>query len=220
MDGIVRRINIQYLTREWSDSEEIAPGIKLEGDCVLFPWGANMLTNEFNEELLTSKRDKNIYFLGTMSKTGGNGTYDRISMFADVASHNGYKMIVGGGYTGNIEDGNISYLDGWISEEDQAKYLSSGVMSPAIQSDFQLKNGMIPCRLFKSISYGMIGITNNDFAHSYFQEQTIYSTDMEELFYLAEKELNNLEKKKFLFNFVRENHTYINNINAILKVLL
>lgn len=221
-----KHVNIQYLTKEYSDKgEEISHGIRLiNGDMVMFAWGSDLLPHEFNDSLLTKKRDKNIYYLGTVDHSGvEGGNYEPISKFAKEASIKNYKTYYGGGYSCELNNKYLNYIEGWISEEDQKKYLTTGFAMPALQGERQLVNGMIPCRLFKAIQYGMDGISNNEFAYEFFDKKIIFDKNIERLFHrvLYEKEEKDYyERKRWLFNFVKENHTYINNVKAILKVLL
>jgi hypothetical protein len=106
--------------------------------------------------------------------------------------------------------------------EDEEKYSREAYMLPALQGANQLVNGMIPCRIFKAISYGADGITTNPFAYEFFDHNVIFSEDSRELYFkaeLAKMEPNYIERKKWLFNFVKKNHTYINNINALMSII-
>ena len=80
-------------------------------------------------------------------------------------------------------------------------------------------NQMLPCRLFKAISYGLDGLTTNSLAYEFFDHNVIYNPDAYMLYYEAEDRKEEVERKKWLFNFVCEKHTYINNINAIMKMI-
>jgi hypothetical protein len=45
--------------------------------------------------------------------------------------------------------------------EENAALIQQSWIAPAFQSDHQIKHKYIPCRIFKNISYGRIGVTNN-----------------------------------------------------------
>jgi hypothetical protein len=213
-------INIQYLTYDSMVYDEIAPGIHKIDDCLCFPWGSPFLPYEFNEEDVTRERENKIYYLGTVdnpSVVGGN--YQPIVDFATSAGDEGYKTFVGGGYTGKELD-ILNYIRGWISEEDQYSYLRNGYMQPALQGERQLANGMIPCRIFKSISCGLDGVTNNPSVYDFFSHSVVYNIDCGGLFYDAHKRQDEIARKKWLMNQVKKYHTYLNTAKAILNVLL
>jgi hypothetical protein len=200
--------------------EEIYPGIHKIDDCLCFPWGSPFLPHEFNLDDVDRKREKKIYYLGTVDNPdveGGN--YQPIVDFATSADEEGYRTFVGGGYTGAQLD-ILNYIRGWISEEDQYSYLRNGYMQPALQGKRQLVNFMIPCRLFKSISCGLDGITNNPMANLFFNDALVYNDNCGELFYDAHKRQHEIARKKWLMIQVQKYHTYVNTAKAILEVLL
>jgi hypothetical protein len=217
----LKYVNIQYLTKEYKDAPEISHGIKLiNDDMIMFAWGSDLLPHEFDESLLTKKRDNKIYYLGTVDHQGiEGGNFKPISEFAKEASKYGYELYYGGGYSTDLKLDYMKFIEGWISEKDQKKYLTTGYAMPALQGDRQLVNGMIPCRLFKAIQFGMDGISNNEFANEFFDQQIIYFSNIEELFQEAERRKDDIERKRWLFNFVKEKHTYVNNVKAIMNIL-
>lgn len=213
-------VNIQYLTYDSMKYEQVSPGIHKIDDCICFPWGSPFLPNEFDLSDVDRKRNKKIYYLGTVDNPdveGGN--YNPILEFAESALDGGYKTYVGGGYTG-LQPDILNYIRGWISEEEQYYYLRGGYMQPALQGKRQLVNGMIPCRLFKSISCGLDGITNNFMANAFFNDALVYEDSCSELFYSAHKRQDEIARKKWLMIQVQKYHTYVNRVKAILEVLL
>ena len=73
--------------------------------------------------------------------------------------------------------------------------------------------------MLKAISYGLLGITNSKHVYELLDKKVIYNTDEGQLFYDAMKEIGNKELIKEQMQMVRDNHTYINRINDLLKVL-
>lgn len=219
IEGLGKTLNIQYYQKDCVKMEHLAHGIAYQDDCLYFPWSSHLLPNEFDEQDTTRKRNKNIYYIGTVHPKGENGNYEPLNEFAMAAFYKGYTTYFGGGYSGKYDNQYFNYLSGWITEEDQEKMLRTGWASPAVQGPNQLTNFMIPCRLFKSISYGMDGLTTNPFANEFFEGNLVYADNGMDLFEEAERRQNEIERKRWLFNFVKLNHTYLNNINAIMKVL-
>ena len=94
-------------------------------------------------------------------------------------------------------------------------------MAPAIQGAWQCVNGYIPCRIFKNISYGQWGITNNRVVYDLFKGKVIYNSDTYQLFYDAKHYIDNAPISELyeLMDFVKNNHTYINRIETLLNFM-
>jgi hypothetical protein len=199
--------------------EHISHGIAVQDDCVFFPWSSPFLPEEFNMDNITKPRGNDVYYIGTVNNPQDNANFQPINEFAKACTENGHTMYVGGGYTGKCSTPYLTYLPGWISLEDEEKYSREAYMLPALQGQNQLGNFMLPCRLFKAISFGCDGITTNPFAYEFFDHNVIYNSDATQLYYDAESHKNEIERKKWLFNFVKDHHTYINNINALISMI-
>lgn len=102
------------------------------------------------------------------------------------------------------------------------KLIQESIIAPALQSEWQIENGYIPCRIFKNISYGKMGITNNDTVNLLFNNKLIHSLDIAFLVQQGLKFTNLSNYKNTvieLMEFVKNKHTYINRINFILNFL-
>jgi len=218
-DGIGKRLNIQYTTYESYQFEVVAPGITYKDECLYFPWGSPLLPHEFDEKDLTNENRDGVYFLGTVNGPKDGGNYDNVAKFASECTKNGHKFIAGGGYTGETDNKDIHYINGWISKQEHDKFLKEAYMAPAIQGDNQLGNGMIPCRIFKAISHGGDGITNNALVYDFFDREVVYNPDCSQLYYDAESRNNEIERKRYLWNEVKTKHTFIERCKVILKLL-
>ena len=64
--------------------------------------------------------------------------------------------------------------------EENVKLIQESILAPAIQTDWQVENGYIPCRIFKNISYGKMGVTNNPTVNKLFNDKinTIYKNNL------------------------------------------
>jgi hypothetical protein len=82
-----------------------------------------------------------------------------------------------------------------------------------------LDNGYIPCRIFKNISYGQLGMSNSPSVHQLMGDYIVFSKDIEELVESGEAQRKNYNKIIESMNYVKNNHTFINRINAILKII-
>ena len=89
--------------------------------------------------------------------------------------------------------------------------------APALQDNMQVQKKYIPCRIFKNISYGKMGITNNLAVNELFDNRLIYDNNLNNLFQkMINFELNpDHEKRKELMEYVRDHHTYLNRIKTI-----
>lgn len=107
------------------------------------------------------------------------------------------------------------------SMQENIDVISHAYMAPSIQGPWQIDNGYIPCRIFKNISYGQMGITNSETVWELFDKKIVYNSDTYQLFYDAQQRLNTIAQDELLdlMDFVRDNHTYINRINTLLTFL-
>jgi spore maturation protein CgeB len=102
------------------------------------------------------------------------------------------------------------------------RLIRESIIAPAIQSRWQCDNGYIPCRIFKNISYGKMGITNNETVYDLFDKQIIYDPDINEALKKGlqfERSSPDTRKDAILqlMKTVRDNHTYLNRISTILQ---
>jgi len=108
-----------------------------------------------------------------------------------------------------------------VSVEENIRLVKESYMAPAINNPDHNKVGYIPCRIFKNISYGQFGITNNKHVQEYFKDRLIFNEDTRQLFYDARERLPNikLEELHSLMDDVAKNHTYLNKTDALLTAI-
>lgn len=109
-----------------------------------------------------------------------------------------------------------------VSIEDNMKLIQNSIIAPALQDDAQVSKQYIPCRIFKNISYGKMGMTNNEIVNELFDHKLIYETNIFKLFKKGlefESNPNKNEQIIELMKYVRNNHTYINRANTIIKYI-
>jgi hypothetical protein len=111
---------------------------------------------------------------------------------------------------------------GVVSIEENIRLVRESFMAPAISGSHHNVEGYAPCRIFKNISYGQMGITNNPFVNRLFQDKLIFETDPYKLFYVARDRMQSLDVKEIhdLMDFVAKKHTYINRIQALNAVMV
>ena len=92
-------------------------------------------------------------------------------------------------------------------------------LAPDVRHKAFLDWGYIPCRNFKNISYGQLGMTNSKPVHEFFDGNIIYNEDTYKLFFDAQKEKENYDLIKSQMLFVKENHTYINRAKELIEAV-
>jgi hypothetical protein len=196
--------NYQYKELNYGEKWEYYSNI--DGyNCLYMYWATDIFPEQINEnikKLGTLTRTNKINFIGTF------GTIWR--KFYELC--NKYNLIFQQyGATFNINSNqNMSILQ-------NQELIQTSFTAPALQDDHQIKCKYIPCRIFKNISYGKMGITNNPTVNELFDNRLIYDNDLNALFQkIIQFELTpDYEKMKELMEYVRDHHTYLNRINTI-----
>jgi hypothetical protein len=173
-------------------------------------WATDLLPEEIKEPVLYNESLTSNNFVGTIQ---GNN----LITFAKIGAKRGKDFNNYGGYTGFPDnDGNEFY-----SNENNIRAIQDSYLSFDIREDFHLKNGYIPCRVFKNISYGKWTGTNATNAENFFGDKITVGSELETLYDNLEADSRNAtyEKVQDAMNFVRDNHTYINRINSLFSIL-
>ncbi len=181
-------------------------------NCLYTPWATDLLPEEIDlNNAVNQINNKYCAWIGTYG--GGDSEFQNgseIVPFFNECTKNGIK---------------INAIDPWvtpISFEENLRIVRSSYLSPSLQGPWQIKNEYIPCRIFKNISYGHLGITNNPIVNEIFDNQLIFDRNPVQLFHKcieAKNDPNTLEKIKFLMEEVKNKHTYINRVNTIIECL-
>jgi hypothetical protein len=106
------------------------------------------------------------------------------------------------------------------SDEENQKLIQNSFLCPDFRCDWHLRCGYIPCRVFKNISYGRVCGTNSPWVKQIFGDYIVYGGTPRTLYEnLLDAEINNKVNMKESMLYVRDNHTYINRVQNILKLL-
>lgn len=195
--------------------EMIAPFIYQDkkNKIVYMPWATDLLPYEIediqvNLSNIWEKRSNNkkiVYWIGTI---GGAlyGNINELNPFKRACKENGVKF---------------SHNDPWVNGLDRSEcvpLISNAYLAPAIVGTWQEENGYIPCRIFKNISYGQMGVTNSRHVYELFHHNVVYNKDTYQLFFDASERLKTwtLEDQYRLMDEVKNNHTYLNRIQLLL----
>lgn len=175
-----------------------------QADCLWQPWATDLLPEEINDNIkkLESIKTKKISnFVGMCIPP-----WDE---FSKACEKNGIQFKSYGGFN----------KDTSVSSEKNVELIQESIIAPALQHHWQVEHGYIPCRIFKNISYGKMGITNSEAVSHLFDTEIIYDTNIENLVKKAlefEERPDKNEIIKKLMIEVRDKHTYINRIETLL----
>jgi len=172
---------------------------------IYMPWATDLLPHEIEDQkkkINLRNRKNEVYFIGTIG--GGKfGNAGPISSFRRACKENGIQF--------KTACKNKSM-------EDNIRLIRQSYLAPSIQGPWQCKQGYIPCRIFKNISYGHIGGTNNETVYKLFKKKILYSRDTYKLFYDMKRKMETISLSELhsLMDLVKDKHTYLNRIQVLL----
>ena len=173
---------------------------------IYMPWATDLLPHEIDEIKKNIKpiqqRKPLAAFIGTIAG-GMHGNQPQIDQFKRACAEHGITFNYGGVNNKSME-ANIALIQG-------------AQLAPAIQGEWQCKNGYIPCRIFKNISYGAMGITNNETVYKLFDEKIMYDANPYKMGKKAIQALSNCSHDQLfeLMDVVRDKHTYLDRIERL-----
>lgn len=205
------RLNIQVYTHDCRKREYMQLDDYVFFDqsrrTLYMPWATDLLPREIdglhaNKALVDTQPQA--CFVGSISD-GVFGNRREMSSFARACGEKGIRF---------VHHQNLGI-------EDAIKAVRAALLAPALQGHWQVTNGYIPCRIFKNISYGQIGITNSATVRDLFSGSIVYSSDPAELVLRALEYIqqNKTEEMAEIRRWVRDNHTYLNRVETLLQVL-
>jgi hypothetical protein len=175
-------------------------------NCLYMYWATDLLPKEIDLNI------QNIHNIKSINEINLIGTQTSVwNELANICNMNNIKFKKFGA-TFNIHSNDN------ISINKNIELIQQSLISPALQDEQQVIKNYIPCRIFKNISYGKMGITNNPIVNELFDNNLIYDSNLDELFKksIAFEMLPNKHDIIIKYmKYVRDNHTYINRINTI-----
>ena len=198
--------------------------ILMNYECIYTCWATDLLPEEIKEEnielLNNGNSEKIIYWCGSYDTNSNK----ELLKFVNAANEKNIKFVFNNPWNNPL------------SSEDVKSLAMKSIMSPDIRCSGDPNKinlgetgtchksiGYIPCRILKAISYGLLGITNSKHVYELLDKKVIYNDDEYKLFNDAFNSLNDKESLKDLIKeqmkIVRENHTYVNRIKDLLKIL-
>jgi len=185
--------------------------IKMEGECCFWdektktlyqPWATDLTPDEIflDFAMKYNPNNTNINFVGTISEN-----YNQIKTFE------------------NSLPKNISFnLIKNKSDDENFQSIRNSLISIDIRNDWHVECGYLPCRIFKNISYFRLTGTNSPNVKKIFGDYVIFEPNLKELYIrmIEEEKRVSIEHLKKSISYVKNNHTYINRINNILKFIM
>ena len=176
-------------------------------DKLYITWATNYLPEEFDFNDINYPRENKIYFSGNISSHGRCENYSTFKPFVDECIKN------------NIEFIHNDPFSNPLSEEEVIVRTKKSILGVDIRGPEHIRNGYVPCRVFKSISWGHMATTNSIEVYNELEGNGVYQPNTAQLFYDSmEKRLDHEFIKKSMM-YVKENHTYLNRIQSLMSIL-
>jgi hypothetical protein len=175
------------------------------------PWATDLLPEEIDqnkEKVASIKKKKAIHWVGTIAD-GEFGNQTELFPFIKACRKNRVQWV---------------HHNPWkkgVSAEENIQLIQESYLAPAIVGRWQKEKGYIPCRIFKNISYGQMGVTNSERVYELFDKKIVYNSDTYQLFFDAQQRVRSMrwEELSELMDMVRDHHTYINRIHTLLDFI-
>jgi hypothetical protein len=161
-----------------------------------------------NENDIYLDRENLVVFLGTIYYDQYTNVPE-IEEFAEVCKKNNINFLVNP----------YSYGADQISVNDYIANYKRSLLGLDLRGKDNRETGYIPCRVFKNASYGLLSTTNSEEVYKEMEGHCVYNPSITQLFYDAMEKRSDLEFIKKSFEYVKENHTYINRCSDLLKIL-
>jgi hypothetical protein len=195
-----------------SNCEELDKGVlydknSKEYDIVYAAWATNLLPHEILDEWVNIERENHYYFVGSISTTGRFENAKFIQQFVDCCSEN------------NIGCTHINPWQSPVSDDDNRIITQKSILSPDFRNLTHKRWGYLACRLVKSISYGQLGMTNSPINAKFIDDSIVCENEIPKLFEQGMKLKDNKDIILHQMNIVRNQHTYLNRIEGLLKLV-
>ena len=173
---------------------------------IYMPWATDLLPHEIDtvkQQIATNKTKQNIaMFVGSITH-GEFGNQPQVDAFKRSCQEQGIQFQHGGVNCKSMQE-NITLAQ-------------NAQLAPSLQGEWQCRQGYIPCRIFKNISYGAMPITNSKTVYELFDKKIVYNTDSYQLGHDALNRLKTwtIQDQHQFMDLVKEKHTYLSRIETL-----
>jgi len=175
-------------------------------------WGTDLLPGEIDsqEQVLFDDTKNTVNYIGSLSE-------EYIQKITSVVDFNGKQFVNYGGYSGICGSKNNGFMD----DNENITLTEKSYLNFDLRPLQHLDNGYIPCRIFKTLSYGCWIGTNSIKINKFFGGRITANEDLNNLYIETEEASKNATKEVLKDNqeFIKENHTYINRVQSLLSIL-
>jgi hypothetical protein len=167
------------------------------------PWGTNLMPDEFLPPVVP-KFSPFLFWIGSVWNDEQNqGNVEYIKKLKKV-----------------LKKHHIIFKQLRVNDDLNIRLTRMSRISPAIGGKWQVDNNYLPCRMFKNISYGQLGVSNipkfkDMFGSSYVEGETLEELIENSLIMPRRKILDIVQEQQ---EVVRK-HTYVTKIHNIFKAL-
>ncbi len=176
-------------------------------DRLYINWASNLLPHEINEQdIYLQRHEKKIYFLGNISPSGVCENTSNFMPFINECHKLGIDFIHNNPWSNPV------------STEDLVKLTKMSLLGVEIRGPEHVRTDMVPERIFKNVSFGHLGMTNSKAVFDALEGNIVFNPDTAQLLHDSLAQRQNWDMIKTAQNFVRENHTYVNRVNSLVKI--
>ena len=167
------------------------------------PWGTDLLSTEFRQPVFNA--NKFVFWIGSIWDDALNrGNLHEISELKNTLKKHNLKFL------------QLRFIPDFLN----IFFIRRSRIAPAIAGRFQTEVDYLPCRMFKNISYGQLGITNIQKFKDILGDSFIGGDTIDEIIHkalsLSKTEYFDIIKKQ---QEIIKSYTYENALNNILKTL-
>ena len=176
-------------------------------DISYLAWATDLMPEEFNEEWVDIPREDVWYFIGSISPDGRFKNAHLIQEFGSLCAKIGVKTGWSNPWT--------NPLDGAVMRD----LMQKSFLNPDLRNDTHKRWGTKTCRVFKSMSYGHLGLTNSPKLAEFAGPEVLCAESIGDLFELGLQNKDNKDLIRKQMMYTKEHHTYVNRINGLLRLL-
>jgi len=170
-------------------------------------WATSTLPDEFDFEDINYPRENKIFFTGNLSPGGVCENYSTFKPFLEECIKN------------NIEFYHNNPWQNPLSQAEVIELTKRSILGVDIRGPEHLRNGYIPCRMFKNMSWGHLGTTNSEEVYKEAEGHCLFQPDPAQLFYDAMEKRTDYDFIRKGMLYVQENHTFVNRVKTIMSLL-